>query len=159
MTDDELEKYFDKLIFKIKNSREFNVLKTLKSEIDVLNLEPKPKNDLAKSIADFGINRGLVDVINSSTGWYKLTDKGLRLKQSNLTLNKFLKKESKSKWYNENWIGFIIAFIVLLFSVFQYFDNRTLAYERDFAKSQLDSCKSELSVCTDKLKTEMKLKE
>ena len=159
MTDKKLEEYFNLLIAKIKNTREFNILITLKANLNRINLDPKEKDELADSIAIFGINKGFVDVINTSTGWYKLTDKGIRLKESNLTLKKFLKNEPKNKWYNENWVGFAIAFIVLLFSVFQYFDNRSLFRELDHVKSQRDSCKSEFSVHTDKLKTEMKSKE
>lgn len=158
MTDAELEKYFNLLISKIKNPREFNVLRTLNIELNVLNLEPKEKDKFAESISNFGIDKGFIDVINTSTGWYKLTDKGIKLKSSKLSLQKFLSKELKKEWYNENWIGFAIAFIVLLFSIFQYFDNQSLISERNFLKSQLDFCKSELTVCTDKLNKKTKPK-
>lgn len=156
MQDKELEKYFDLLISKIKNSKEFNILKTLKSEIEPLGLNNEDKNNFAHSLADFGSNKNLIGVINRSTGWYNLTDKGIKLKQSELTLKKFIKKESKKEWYNENWIGFAIAFIILMFTIFQYFDNRSVIQERDFIKSQLDSCKSQLSDSLQKSEIKMR---
>jgi len=72
-------------------------------------------------------------------GSCRLTPKGLEAKNKNghLKYLKHINKPPKSElWYNQNWVGFLLAFIVFLFSVYQFFENRTL-------KSQVDSLTSD----------------
>ena len=51
-------------------------------------------------------------------------------------IKKYLKRKGKSEWYNQNWVGYLIAFVVFLFSVYQYFDNQTLQNDFDSLKKE-----------------------
>ena len=47
--------------------------------------------------------------------------------------------ENIPEWYNKPFIGYLIAFIVLLFTVYQHFDNRYLNREVDLLNKKSDS--------------------
>ncbi|MFL1013691.1 hypothetical protein [Flavisericum labens] len=72
-------------------------------------------------------------------GSCRLRKKGLAAKDKNghVKYLKHINKPPKSEiWYNQNWVGFLLAFIVFLFSVYQFFENRTL-------KSRVESLTSD----------------
>jgi len=80
-------------------------------------------------------------------GSCKLTEKGLdaKNKKGHLKYLKHINNPPKSEiWYNQNWVGYVIAFIVFVFTVYQFFENRTL-------KSQVDKLTSDAEFYKDSL--------
>jgi len=47
--------------------------------------------------------------------------------------------ENIPEWYNKPWIGYLIAIIVFMFTVYQHFDNRSLNREVDLLNKKSDS--------------------
>ncbi|MCF6349268.1 MAG: hypothetical protein L3J20_13400 [Flavobacteriaceae bacterium] len=88
----------------------------------------------------------LFEYIKDSDGLYRLTPKGINLKESEKGFNEFEKslKPKEKKWYNENWIGYLIAFIVLLFSVYQMKENKSLTNRLIVVEKKLDSLNTKL---------------
>ena len=85
---------------------------------------------------------------------------------SNKSFNSFNKLENKTEWYNKNWVGYLIALIVFLFTVYQHFDNRalkrdfdTLNVEYDSLKLQFDSYKDSIFKLKPKLSKTLQIKE
>jgi hypothetical protein len=62
-------------------------------------------------------------------------------KISELGIEKYLKKKNVSKWYNEPWVGYLIALITLLFAFYQGFQNKTLEKDISSSKLSIDSLK------------------
>ena len=142
MTNKIVIKYFDFVIKNIDSPLGFPLNNTI---FDLFNPNtPQERNDFLKlcsDIKDFGeINKYWEQFGKDSGngGYFKLTDKGLELKKFGKGHLKFEKSKSKTKWYNENWIGYVIAFIVFVFSVYQYFDNRSLKNEFENLKNQYE---------------------
>lgn len=48
-------------------------------------------------------------------------------------------KQTKTKRYNQSWIGYLIAFITLLFLVYQSFETLNLENDIENIKNQVDS--------------------
>lgn len=138
MTEKEIIKYIDLIINKIEDFDLFSINNIL---FDYINPETKQEKDdffkLIESIKLFGKNNNLFKGINKG-GWFKLTEKGKRLKLSKKSFKSFEKPTNKKDWYNENWIGYLIAIIVFIFSVYQYIDNRSLKNEYDTLKIQYE---------------------
>ncbi|MCE2612309.1 hypothetical protein LVD13_04935 [Flavobacteriaceae bacterium D16] len=136
MNEKRIIKYID-LIF--KNIEDYNMFSVNNIVFDHLNPEtPDQKKDfheLIDQIKLFGRNNDLF-VAKTIDGWCRLTEKGKRLKISGKSYKSFTKSENNSKWYNENWIGYLIAFLVFLFSIYQYLSNRTLKAENAKLNSQ-----------------------
>lgn len=132
------EKYFDILLEKIECTEKFSVINILSKEFRDKKILQNDFNKLCESVERFGFvyeyfEKDKSDIISRLV----LRKEGLNAKKAggHLKYIKSLKKLNSKKWYNENWVGYLIAFIVLLFSVYQYFDNRSLRYElesRDF---------------------------
>lgn len=131
MSKKEVTKFIDLIIKDIADFDCFDIDKVVRE-----NLDSKEKNKkeyfskLIDNIVLFGNNNDLF-VSKNKHGWFSLTEKGKRLKQSNKTFKKFQKSENKSDWYNKPWVGYLIAAIVLIFTVYQHFDNRSLNREVD----------------------------
>lgn len=151
MNDKETIKYIDLIIREIDDFDTFSVNNIV---FDFLKPESKDEKDTFFNLIDeiklFGKNNDLF-VPRTKDGWCKLTDKGKRLKLSNKTFKNFQKTENKSEWYNKNWIGYLIAFIVLLFTVYQHFDNRSLKREYDSLDKRYDSIKFQFDDFKDSL--------
>lgn len=64
-------------------------------------------------------------------------------------IESYLKVLNKSEWYNKNWVGYLIAFIVLLFTIYQHFDNRSLTHKFDSLNKQYDSLKLQSGIYED----------
>ena len=52
-------------------------------------------------------------------------------------------KQNKKTWYNEPWIGYLIAFITLLFAVYQGFQNHSLEKDISSSKKNVENLKSQ----------------
>jgi hypothetical protein len=61
-----------------------------------------------------------------------------------LGIVKYLKNRNKSKWYNEPWVGFFIAFITLLFAFYQGYQNKNLVKDISSLEKGVDSLKIEV---------------
>lgn len=64
----------------------------------------------------------------------------------------------KEKWFNQNITGFAIAFIVFLFNVYQYFDNRSLRSDFDSLKNQYEIYKDSTFQLKKELEIQKKVK-
>jgi len=128
--------YID-LIF--KNIEDHDMFSVNNIVFDYLNPETTKQqqdfHELIDQIKLFGRNNDLF-VARTKDGWCRLTEQGKRLKLSGKSYKSFSKSENNSKWYNENWIGYLIAFLVLLFSIYQYLSNRTLKAENEKLNSR-----------------------
>tara|TARA_B110000259_G_C13859368_1_gene340192 strand:+ start:77 stop:607 length:531 start_codon:yes stop_codon:yes gene_type:complete len=97
------DKYFDKLINRIKNPLEFNILITLSELVD--NLSTEEKIELDDELKIIGVSKRYFDIINDETGWYSLSEKGLKLKElgGQLEYKKYIEeKELKNSGLNIN---------------------------------------------------------
>ena len=155
MNERKITKYIDLIIKDIEDYDSFNVnnivFEYLKPES---NEERESFHNLIDSIKQFGRNNDLF-VTRTKDGWCKLTEKGKKLKLSGKSFNSYTKSENKNKWYNENWIGYLIAFVVFLFSVYQYVNNRSLKTENEKLNSQYEIYKDS----TDQLNKELQKQE
>lgn len=55
------------------------------------------------------------------------------------------------KWYNQNWVGFSIAFIMLFFNIYQHLDNRSLKNDYNSLKVQYKNHKDSIVQLNKKL--------
>jgi hypothetical protein len=134
-------KYLDIVILNIEKTEMFSINDILSKKTNLSNTD---KNNIELDLISFGgANKyGLFELLNpknTNTRWLKLTEKGEELKVFKKGFEKFLKKENKKPWYNENWIGYLIAFIVFLFTVYQHFENRTLSNQVYVVNKKNDS--------------------
>ncbi|MGX1024289.1 hypothetical protein [Psychroflexus sp. MBR-150] len=141
MTEKELIKYIDLVI---KNIDDFNAFGIKDPVFD--KLKPKTEDErkyffkLIDKIELFAKNNDLF--IRVSKGdCFKLTDKGKKLKLSSKTFKNFEKKQNRNEWYNKPWVGFLIAFILLIFNIYQHFDNRFLKDDYNSLLKKYDSLK------------------
>ena len=139
MTDKEILKYIDLIINKIVDFNLFNINNILFEYI-----KPKTKKEkddfveLIETLKLFGKNNNLYKGIDKG-GWHKLTEKGKKLKLSKKSFRSFEKSFSRNDWYNDNWIGYVIALIVLFFSIYQYVDHRSLKKQYDALKNKYEN--------------------
>jgi hypothetical protein len=151
MNDKDTIKYIDLIIKDIDDFDFFGI-----DNIVLKHLTPDEKNKkeyyskLIEKIVLFGQNNDLF-VLRNKNGGFKLTEKGKRLKLSNKTFNNFQRSENKTEWYNKNWVGYLIAFIVFLFTVYQHFDNRSLKRDYNTLDTQYDSLKSQFDSYKDSI--------
>ena len=108
--------YIDFIFKKIENSEMFS--------IDNIFFDSKLEDDDILDLVSFGEK---YDLFEKTGEWFVLTPKGEKLKKSKKGFEKFENKENINPWYNENWVGYLIAVIVFLFTVYQYFENKTLS--------------------------------
>jgi hypothetical protein len=73
---------------------------------------------------------------------YHSTSEINRIKE--IGIKKYLKEKNKTKWYNEPWIGYLIAFITLLFAVYQGLQNESLKKDISSSKLSVDSLRNEV---------------
>lgn len=143
MTEKEVIKYIDLVI---KNIDDFNAFGIRDPVFD--KLKPKTEDErkhffkLIDKIELFAKNNDLF--IRVSKGdYFKLTDKGKKLKLSSKTFKNFEKKRNRNEWYNKPWVGFIIAFFLFVFGIYQHFDNRYLKDDFNSLNEKYDSLKIE----------------
>ncbi|WP_111707396.1 hypothetical protein [Lutibacter citreus] len=138
MTEKELIKYIDLIV---KNIEDFDFFSINNILFEHIKPETKQEKDdfleLIESIKLFGKNNELF-IVRNKGGWFKLTERGKRLKLSKNSFKSFEKSINKKEWYNENWIGYVIAIIVFLFTIYQYVDNRSLKNEISTLKTQYE---------------------
>ena len=60
-----------------------------------------------------------------------------------LLLGKEYLSKNETKWYNENWVGYLIAVITLLFAFYQGFQNHSLEKDISSSKLSIDSLRNE----------------
>lgn len=129
-------KYIDLIVKSIEDYEMFSVNNIV---FELLKPETKEQKEAFHEFIDqiklFGRNNDLF-VAKTIDGWCRLTEKGKRLKKSGKSYKSFTKSENRNKWYNENWIGYAIAFLVFLFSVYQYVSNRALRTENEKINAQ-----------------------
>lgn len=65
---------------------------------------------------------------------------------------------SKEKWFNQNWVGFLIALIMLLFNIYQHLDNRSLKSDYNSLKVQYKNHKDSIVQLNKKLEAYKMLK-
>ncbi len=130
-------KFLDWLIEDIENVEYFNIKKFVNKYKDISEHE---KSYLPFSIESIGKTYDLFENTLNSDEWFKLTIKGIKLKESGKTFNDF-EKSLKPKWYNENWVGYIIAFITLIFAFYQGYQNHTLKDDISYLEKRVDSLK------------------
>ena len=87
------------------------------------------------TIQRFLIENNLVTINNLKE--LKFTEKKRRYK----SFEKYL-TSLKAKWYNEPWIGYIIAFITLLFAFYQGYQNQSLEKDISSSKLSIDSLRN-----------------
>lgn len=80
----------------------------------------------------------------------KLTKKGKLINNNELQF-RIDKKGIKTKWYNQPWIGYLIAFITLLFAVYQGLQNKFLENQISLLKKSNDSLKVQLLLNKNKI--------
>lgn len=135
MNKEEKIKYLDIIISNIEDVDLFipyNIL-SKKTKIE----EPELGN-IEHSVRQFALTYELFEK-NGTGSYFRLTPKGNDLKDSKKGFIKFLKMGNKKPWYNENWVGYLIAFIVFLFTVYQHFENRTLSNQVYILNKKNDS--------------------
>lgn len=105
----------------------------------------------------------------NNINFLKLTKKGKLINENELFF-KIDKKEIKTKWYNEPWIGYLIAFITLIFAFYQWKENQvfekniitlenkvdSMSIKHNFLNIRYDSLEKEFSDL--KIKIELKKK-
>jgi hypothetical protein len=58
-----------------------------------------------------------------------------------LLLGKEYLSKNETNWYNQPWIGFLIAFIALFFPFYQVYQNHTLKDDISYLEKRIDSLK------------------
>lgn len=142
MSEKEKIKYLDLIIKNIENFEAFSVKNII---YDYLKPNSQSEKEsffkIVEEIKLFGKNNDLFVSI-STESWCKLTEKGKRLKLSGKSFKNFKKSDSNSEWYNKNWVGFSIAFLALLFNIYQNSQNVTLKREYNQINTKYDSLKT-----------------
>ena len=142
MSEKEAFKYIDLVIKDIENFEAFSVKNIIH---DYLKPNSKSEKDsffkIVEKVKLFGSNNDLFVPI-STEGWCKLTEKGKRLKLSGKKFKNFKKSDSDSHWYNQNWVGYSIALIALLFNIYQNFQYNAMKKEYNIMNTKYDSLKT-----------------
>lgn len=139
MNNKEIIKYIDLIIKDIDNFSCFSIDYIIRKHLnDEQKKDKKIYSNLIENIVLFGDNHDLF-VTKNTLGESELTERGKRLKLSNKTFKNFQKSERKSEWYNKPWVGYLIAAIVFIFTVYQHFDNRALNNDFDSLNKKYDS--------------------
>lgn len=137
-----IEKLFDLLIDKIENPLEFNILITLHDSIETLSTNEKISLDDKLNV--IGLSKGYFSIINEDTGWYSLTEKGIKLKEYSKGHIKFEKKINSKPL---DWYKITAIVLSVIFFGFNFYQKQNY----DDLKSQYYSCQKELSNSNNKL--------
>lgn len=132
-TKEKVIKVLDKLIEDIENVEHFNIKEMIDKYLD---LDEHDKAYLPNSIEAFGDTYDLFKPALDTKGWFKLTKKGIKLKEYGNGLNKFERKlERRFSPFEKASIFFII--ITFLFGVYQNHKNNSLENRVQFLENQL----------------------
>lgn len=74
----------------------------------------------------------------NNISFLKLTKKGKLINENELFF-KIDKKEIKTKWHNEPWIGYLIALITLIFAFYQWKENQVFEKNIVTLENKVDS--------------------
>ena len=132
-------KYLDFVFERIENVDMFDIYNILSKHKDL------ERDDLQRSewnVRQFALTYDLIEK-NGTGSYFKLTPKGNELKDFKKGFRKFLKKENKKPWYNENWIGYALAFMVFSFTVYQHFEKKSLTNQVFSLKKERDSLRTQ----------------
>lgn len=77
----------------------------------------------------------------NNISFLKLTKKGKLINEKELFF-RIDKIEIKTKWFNQSWVGFLIALFSLLFAIYQGFQNKSLDNKVSFLNKEIDSLKN-----------------
>ncbi len=138
---DKTIKVLDIVIDDIENVLYFSIKEILASHREYNAHE---QGYLFVEIKSLGEIYDLFKYIDDTDGLYRLTEKGIELKKFRKGFREFKKslKPKPKKWYNQSWIGFLIAFITLIFALFQGSQNHTLKNDISSLKKSVDSLKN-----------------
>ena len=139
MNEKDIIKYFDLVIKNLDDVFAFSINNIL---FDVLKPESKEDKDEFFIIVDkvkyFGNkNKYFEGFGKNDGGWYKLTDKGIRLKDSNKGHLKFNRKSKSLDWYKITAIGLTLIFGCL--NIYQKYDYNQLKSKYNSLKVDYDS--------------------
>ena len=87
---------------------------------------------------------------DNNISFLKLTTNGKLINKSELFF-RIDKKEIKTKWYNQSWVGYLIAFITLLFAFYQWYANKNIENNIYSLKNRADSLSIEVLSLNKKL--------
>lgn len=154
----EVVKYFDLFINDIADINVFSIKNTL---IDNNRINPATETEreyffkLVDNIKHFAFRYKYIDTLSTHTGdWFRLTEKGEKLKEfkkGHLKFEQSLKKSKMTLFEKISTLGLIIT---ISFSLFQQFQNndlktdyKSLKYQYDSLKVVSDSYKFQLDSC------------
>ena len=140
-------KFLDLIINDIDNIEYFNIKEMIDKYLD---LDEHDKAYLPHSIAEFGDTYGLLRPTLDTKGWFKLTQKGIDLKEYGKGLNRFERKLKRNLSYFEKW-SILLIVLGLAFGVYQYQKNQSL----ESRVLKLENQHIQTSHDTDSLKTEL----
>ncbi|MDV7188616.1 hypothetical protein R3X25_15140 [Lutibacter sp. TH_r2] len=133
-------KHFDILLENIDDISHFDVNGIMTKYGDFKHDIPKQNmmfRQICESVKRFGKTYGYIDSDPKRPKLFFLSRDGIKAKELG-GHKKFQDSLNKKEWYNENWVGYLIAFIVFLFSVYQYFENDSLKNRYDSLESEYD---------------------
>lgn len=140
------------IVLKISNSVEkFSVLDILKEYGAIDFNKDSERSDFVRlkiAVEQLGKTYEYFENIENRPGIFKLTKVGIKAKEKGGHL-KYQNSLKKKTWYNENWVGYLIAIIVLIFSIYQYFEKNSLKYDYNSLKLKYDSLKSQSQIYKD----------
>lgn len=128
-------KFLDLLIEDIENVEYFNIKDFINKFRDI---DDHDKAYLPHSIGELGKTYGLFEDTLNTEGWFKLTPKGIELKESGNGFNRFNRKLKRRLSYFEKWSIFLFL-IGFLFGVYQNHMNNSLENRVQFLENQLSS--------------------
>jgi hypothetical protein len=120
------------IINDIENVEYFNIKEMIDKYLD---LDEHDKAFLPHSIAEFGDTYGLLRPTLDTKGWFKLTQKGIDLKEYGKGLNKFERKLKRKLSYFEKWSILLIA-IGIAFGFYQNDKNQSLESRVSISENQ-----------------------
>lgn len=146
MSSKEAFKYLDLLIKNIEDTDLFSIRDILKES---QNLSKKNADEFSKLITDvksIGKKEGLFSSLTKDNDYFELTERGKKLKRSNKSFQRFQKSDY---WLDKNRVLSLLSALSLAFTVFMYFDNRSLERKHQLLVKKQDALKSQLKIYKD----------
>lgn len=146
---DKVTKFLDLIINDIENIEYFNIEEEINKYRDI---DEHDRAYLPHSIKEFGDTYGLFEPTLDTKGWFKLTQKGIELKEYGKGLIKFEKKLKRklSPFEKASVLFFAVTF---LFAVLQFATNKSLENRVSYLESHtkldslvIDSLKTDIEV-------------